>query len=197
MDADGISSLCRALVITTSRTISFSVTELSGAFGYFCASPSAYRGQYPIPINFNDERGQFNTYRSHCSKLVGNKSYPLVTEKCMAQISTYVIWYTLPIWFRSRPLATCLCVIDWAVKERDTILKYDRYGQQLRFEIKEIIDRTYCRFFVFCLFICSFYLYLSGSFKSRAIPCRYSKNSRFSQLFQVFHMSDNAGFIFF
>jgi len=26
-------------------------------------SASAYRGRYPIPINFNDERGQFNTRR--------------------------------------------------------------------------------------------------------------------------------------
>ena len=49
---------------------------------------------YPIPINFNDERGQFNTSWTHCSKLVGNKSYVLVTEKCMTQISAAVICYT-------------------------------------------------------------------------------------------------------
>lgn len=49
---------------------------------------------YPIPINFNDERGQFNTSWTHCSKVVGNKSYALVTEKCMTQISAGVICYT-------------------------------------------------------------------------------------------------------
>lgn len=52
------------------------------------------RGPYPIPINFNDERGQFNTSWTHCTKLVGNKSYTLVTEKCMTQISAGIICYT-------------------------------------------------------------------------------------------------------
>lgn len=62
----------------------------------FSASPSAYRGQYPIAINFNDERGQFNTYRSHCSKLVSNKSYPLVTHWKVHGSDKYVRYLVNP-----------------------------------------------------------------------------------------------------
>lgn len=64
---------------------------------------------YPIPINFNDERGQFNTSWTHCSKLVGNKSYVLVTEKCMTQISVAVICYTPPS--AAYPVASLLCAL--------------------------------------------------------------------------------------
>lgn len=70
---------------------------------YVCIRPC---GRYPIPINFNDERGQFNTSWTHCSKLVGNKSYALVTEKCMTQISAGVICYTPAAY----PVASLLCV---------------------------------------------------------------------------------------
>ena len=90
---------------------------------------------YPIPINFNDERGQFNTSWTHCSKVVGNKSYALVTEKCMTQISAGVICYTpaclsarLPslryirAHMRTRIHTHVVCI---AVRERDIVLMRD------------------------------------------------------------------------
>ena len=81
--------------IITRRYFLYSLDPL-----YLAPSPAStpFRLQacrwYPIPINFNDERGQFNTSWTHCSKVVGNKSYALVTEKCMTQISAGVICYT-------------------------------------------------------------------------------------------------------
>ena len=98
---------------------------------------------YPIPINFNDERGQFNTSWTHCSKLVGNKSYVLVTEKCMTQISAAVICYThthththsaYPV--ASLLCALCVipvlltrihrCTLCIAVRQRDIVLIRDQ-----------------------------------------------------------------------
>lgn len=91
---------------------------------------------YPIPINFNDERGQFNTSWTHCSKVVGNKSYALVTEKCMTQISAGVICYTPACPSTRLPSLRCIrahahththmhvtCI---AVRERDIVLMRDQ-----------------------------------------------------------------------
>lgn len=93
---------------------------------------------YPIPINFNDERGQFNTSWTHCSKVVGNKSYALVTEKCMTQISAGVICYTPGCLSTRLPSLryirahihihthTHVYVICIAVRERDIVLMRDQ-----------------------------------------------------------------------
>lgn len=132
----------------------FSSTQLSGAFNR-SASPFAYCGQYPIPINFNDERGQFNTYRSHCSKLVGYKSYPLVTEKCMVQISTYVIWHAYLAILTPSLSGICLYVVYQVVTERDIVLKRDaaRDGYRLSILLKGIIV---CIIFLLVLYFCTY-----------------------------------------
>lgn len=104
--------------------------------------PATSAAGYPIPINFNDERGQFNTSWTHCSKLVSNKSYTLVTEKCMTQISVRALFVTpwlpipLPPFFASCiPMHTGArtqpCTLCITVREHDIVSKRDQNTRRL------------------------------------------------------------------